>query len=209
MFEKEIDISAKIHPLLAKRWSGVSYDPRRAVKDQDIRSLAEAARWAPSCFGDQPWRYIIFNKYSNKAAWQEAYECLTDGNKSWALHSPLLIITCHDSLFSQNDKPNGWGAYDTGAASMGICLQAASMNLMTHQMAGFMPDKARESFSIPDRYTPIAMMTVGYQLPKQRIPEEFQARETAARARNPLDQHFFVNTWGEGISLAETQRKLK
>ena len=62
MIKKEIDTSENIHEIIATRWSGVSYDPARTVSEENLLSIMEAARWAPSCFGDQPWRYIVCNR---------------------------------------------------------------------------------------------------------------------------------------------------
>ena len=199
MIEKEINTSAPIHQLLSKRWSGVAYDSSKNVSDADIRAVAEAARWAPSCFGDEPWRYLICNKNNNPEAWQKSFNCIAEGNQPWSQHAPVLIIACHDTLLSKNDKANNWGQYDTGAASISMCLQASELGLMTHQMAGFKPDQARESFNIPERYKPIAIISLGYQLPKHEIPEAFKQREMTPRSRKPIEQRFFANTWGEGL----------
>lgn len=199
MINKSIDVSAPIEPLLAQRYSGVSYDPERMVTSSDLRKLAEAGRWAPSCFGDQPWRYLLCSKSNNRPAWDKAYACLNEKNQEWCQHAPLLVVICHDTLFVHNDKPNIHGAYDTGAASMSICIQATALGLMTHQMAGFSTDKARELFAIPERYKPIAMMAAGYQLDEAQLPEQFRERELKPRARSPLDSRFFGGEWGKGI----------
>ncbi len=199
MFSKTIDSKAPIHPLLESRWSGIAYDPDRAVQRQDLISLMEAARWSPSCFGDQPWRYLIFDRFQDEASWLKALACLSEKNQSWAGKAPVLLITCHDTVFSRNDKANAHGRYDTGAASMSICVQASALGLMTHQMAGFSADQARESFAIPERYLPVAMMAIGYQLPPDKVPEAFREKEFSNRARNPLSQNFFLGQWGKGL----------
>jgi len=199
MFEKSADTSAPVNPLILSRWSGVAYDPDRAVATNDLRALAEAARWAPSCFGDQPWRVLFCSKSADDSAWQQAFDCLAEGNQPWCQYAPVLAIVCADTQFSKNDNPNDWGPYDTGAAAISICLQAAELGLMTHQMAGFSPDKARKTFSIPARYKPMAMMTIGYQLPKDNLPAAFAERELKPRQRNPLREHFFLGAWEKGI----------
>jgi len=199
MISKTIDTSAPIHDLLAQRWSGVSYDPARAVDPEDLLKLAEAARWAPSCFGDQPWRFLICSKQQQPEAWQKALGCLSEGNQPWCQHAPVLIIACCDTLFVHNDKPNAYGPYDTGAAALSICLQAAALGLMTHQMAGFSADKVRGEFAIPERYRVLSMMTAGYQLPEATLPEKFRERELKPRARSPLASRFFAGSWGEGF----------
>jgi nitroreductase len=199
MIGKSIDLSIPIQPLLAERYSGVCYDPARPVSESDLRALAEAARWSPSCFGDQPWRYLICSKPHKPAAWDKAFAALNEKNQQWCQHAPVLVVVCHDTLFVHNDKPNMHAAYDTGAASMSLCVQATALGLMTHQMAGFSADKARELFAIPERYTPIAMMSVGYQLPEENLPEQYRERELKPRARSPLDSRFFGGEWGEGL----------
>lgn len=199
MIPKTLDLSAPIMTAFAQRYSGVCFDPDRPLSDEQLLSLAEAARWAPSCFGDQPWRYLICDRHRDPEAWQRAWDCLAEGNQPWCRLAPVLLITCADTRFTRNDKPNRFGGHDTGAASFGLCLQAASMGLMTHQMGGFDTDKARASFAIPERFEPMAMMALGYQLPEERLPEEFRNRELAPRQRNPLEQHFFLGNWGKGL----------
>lgn len=195
MFDKKIDTQAPIHELIAKRWSGRAYDPDNTLSREQIISLIEAARWAPSCYGDQPWRYLVFDKSTNQDVWQQALDCLGEGNREWAQYAPLLLLACADSILSKNGKPNRWGQYDTGAASMNICLQATAMGLMTHQMGGFDADKTREYFSIPEQYMPMAMITVGYQLAENKIEGELREREYQARNRNELASNFFEGKW--------------
>jgi len=184
-----------IHELLANRWSGRAYDAGKAVSQEQVVSLLEAARWAPSCFGDQPWRYVFCNKADNMQAWQAAFDCLVPGNQGWAVNAPVLLLICADTLFGHNDKPNKWAAYDTGAATENLCLQATALGLMAHQMGGFDADKARATFNVPERYQILAMVTVGYQAAIEGLSEEDKAREVAARSRKPLDELFFNGLW--------------
>lgn len=197
MFKKDIDSSAPINELIANRWSGLSFDAGRAVSDDDLLSLLEAARWAPSCFGDQPWRFIVCNKNRNPDAWQKLFDCLGEKNQAWCANVPVLISVCHDTQFSQNGNPNGLAAYDTGAASVSLCLQAAALGIMTHQMAGFSADLLREKFAVPERYKPIAVIAVGYQLPENQLIKDFNERELAPRKRNELGRNFFMGAWQE------------
>lgn len=195
MFRKALDSSAEIHDLIASRWSGVSFDADRPVTDEQLQALMEAARWAPSCFGDQPWRYLVCRKDSHPQGWQKIYDSLTEKNQAWCQHVPLLIIACHDTEFSHNGNPNKYGPYDTGAASLSMCLQARALGLMSHQMGGFSADQIRDSFAVPDRFTPIAAIAIGYQLAEDKIPQEFKERELAPRKRNSLEDHFFLGAW--------------
>jgi nitroreductase len=199
MFNKKIETKAEIHELIASRWSGRAYDSGKMVSRDQITSLIEAARWAPSCYGDQPWRFIIFDRSTNDASWEKALDCLAEGNRAWAKDAPLLLLSCADSVLSQNGNPNRWGQYDTGAATENLCLQAAALGLMVHQMGGFDTDKTRELFNIPEQFTPMAMMTVGYQLEEDKIPDDMKEREYGERARNTLDENFFECTWEEPV----------
>jgi nitroreductase len=184
-----------IHELLANRWSGRAYDAAKAVSQEQVVSLLEAARWAPSCFGDQPWRYVFCNKADNMQAWQAAFDCLVPGNQGWAVNAPVLLLICADTLFGHNDKPNKWAAYDTGAATENLCLQATALGLMAHQMGGFDADKARATFKVPERYQILAMVTVGYQAAVESLSGEVKERELAARSRKPLEELFFNGVW--------------
>lgn len=199
MFAKPIDSSAPIHELLQKRWSGRAYDSVRDVSDEILQSVMEAGRWAPSCFNEQPWRFVFCRKSSNPNAWQKAFDCLWPLNQGWCQAAPVLVITCAKTQFTHNGEPNSWAIYDAGAAALSISLQTAALGLMAHQMAGFDPQKARDSFAIPDLFVPVAMMAIGYQLPAEAVPEALCEKEMAPRQRNPLSQHFFAGAWDKAL----------
>jgi nitroreductase len=188
-----------IDTTLANRWSGRAYDAAKGVTHAQVITLLEAARWAPSCFGDQPWRFIVWNKGSDAASWQQAFDCLVPGNQDWVKNSPLLLLICADTLFGQNQMSNRWAQYDTGAAAENLCLQAASMGLMAHQMGGFDADKTRKEFNIPEQYTLMAMVAVGYPADIATLAGEALAKETAERVRKPLSDLFFDAAWGNSI----------
>lgn len=189
----------KIDETIAKRWSGRAYDAAKPVTQTQIIALLEAARWAPSCFGDQPWRFIVWDKNTDAAAWQQAFDCLVPANQTWAKDAPVLVLTCADTLFSHNQKPNRFAQYDTGAATENLCLEAAHQGLMAHQMGGFMADQVQAAFNIPAQYTPMAMLTVGYQADIASLEGDVLSRETAARTRKPLGELFFNSAWGKAI----------
>jgi nitroreductase len=173
-----------LHDIIANRWSGRAYDASKPVSKEQIISLLEAARWAPSCFGDEPWRYVVCNKTDNMQAWQAAFDCL---------------LICADTVFRANGKPNKWAPYDTGAATENLCLQAAASGLMAHQMGGFDADKARASFKVPERFQILPMVTVGYQAPVESLSDEVKERELATRNRQPLGELFFDGAWEKPI----------
>lgn len=197
--QKPATTEQPIHDLIANRWSGRAYDASKPVTAAQLISLLEAARWAPSCFGDQPWRYVVCNKATNIQAWQAAYDSLVPANQSWAVNAPVLLLICADTLFSHNQKANKWGPYDTGAATENLCLQATALGLMAHQMGGFDADKARAAFNVPERYLILPMVAVGYQAAAESLSEELKERELAARTRKPLGELFFNGTWDTPI----------
>lgn len=199
MLKKSIDTSAPIHSLFSQRWSGICFDPDRPVPHELLLSVAEAARWAPSCFGDEPWRFLVCSKTENLAAWDRAWTCLTESNQAWCRYAPVLIITCTNTVLKRNGKPNAYHAYDSGAAAVSLCLQAASLGIMTHQMGGFSADRASELFAIHEDFRPLAMMALGYQLPPERLPTDWRERETRPRQRQPLQEQFFAGEWGKGL----------
>jgi len=197
MLEKPADSAAPLAEPIARRWSGRAFDPERGLSRQQRLALLEAARWAPSCYGAQPWRYLVCEREQQATAWEAALGCLSEGNRSWAKQAPLLLLAVADSRFEHNDEANRWGQYDTGAASVSLCLQATALGLMAHQMGGFDAERARAVFTIPARYTPMAMIAVGHPLPRQRIPETLRERETAPRQRAPLGLRFFAGQWDQ------------
>ena len=201
MFDKKIDVNTPIHELISARWSGRAYDSDKMLSRSEIISLLEAARWAPSCSGIQPWRFIVCDKSSNENSWRKALECLSPGNQDWAKNAPLLLLSCADTM-GQNNNINRWGEHDTGAASENLSLQATALGLMVHQMGGFSVEKAINHFNIPERYIPMAMISVGYQLAEDKIPENMREREYSDRTRNSLDINFFEGTWNEPVHLS-------
>jgi nitroreductase len=197
--KKPAKTQESIDDIIANRWSPVGFDMNKTLTQAQIVSLLEAARWAPSCFGDQPWRFIVSDKASHQAAWQKAYECLVPGNQKWAENAPLLVLVCTDTQFSHNDKPNRWAGYDAGAAAVSLCLQATSMGLVTHQMGGFDVAKARDVFAIPEQYDLMSMIAVGYGVDVETLPDDLKERQMKERSRHPLGQIFFNGVWNKPI----------
>ena len=200
MFNKGTDTKAPLHDLIARRWSGRAFDPKRLVSREHIIALLEAARWSPSCFGAEPWNYIVCDKSHNTDAWHKAFACLAEGNQTWAAHAPVLILALSNTQFGHNEQPNRWAQYDTGAATMSLCLQATAIDLMVHQMGGFDADQSCTAFAVPEHSVPMSMIAVGYQLPEDEIVGEIREREYAERRRSPLQDSFFDGTWGKPIS---------
>jgi len=200
MQDRLAQTSKPIHDLLARRWSPRAFDPNRPVSRDQLKVLLEAGRWAPSCNGDEPWRYLIWDKGRDPAGWQKAYDCLSENNKKWVKNVPLLMLSCAGSNFEATGKPNRWTQHDTGAASVSMALQAVAMGLVVHQMGGWDVEKARAAFAIPADYTPMAMIAVGYQATPDILDEETKAKELRPRARKSIAERFFEGGWGKGVT---------
>lgn len=202
MIQKPAETQEKVHELIQTRWSPRAFDVNKPVSRHDLIALLEAARWAPSCFNDQPWRFIVCDKGSNEIAWQNAFSTLVEKNQRWAKNAPVLILVVAMDNFNHNGQPNGWGSYDTGAAATSLCLQATALCLCTHQMGGFSVEKAREVFKIPADCQPKAMVAIGYQAEVDSLDDDFRAMELAARSRTPIEDKFFDGAWGKGMRVA-------
>ena len=201
MLDKPAVTNVPIHDLLTRRWSSRAFDAGRPVSREQLAVLLEAARWAPSCNGDEPWRYLMWDKSRDAAGWQKAFECLSENNQKWVKNVPLLMLSCAGSAFGATGKPNRWTQHDTGAASVSLALQATVLGLMVHQMGGYDADKARAAFEIPAEYTPMAMVAIGYQTDPGILDDETKAKELRPRARKPIAECFFEGGWGKGVVL--------
>lgn len=200
MLEKPAQASRPIHDLFVRRWSTRAFDLKRTVSREQLITLLEAARWAPSCNGDEPWRYLVWDRGRDPEGFQKAFDCLSENNRKWVKNVPLLMLSCAGSNFAATGKPNRWTQHDTGAASVSMALQAVAMGLAVHQMGGYDAEKARAAFNIPAEYMPMAMVAVGYQAAPDVLDEETKKKELAPRARKPLAEKFFEGGWGKGVT---------
>lgn len=189
--------SVPINDLVARRWSPRAFDATKGVSSAQQTALFEAARWAPSCNGVEPWRFLYWNRADDAAGWQQAFDCLTDNNRKWCLNVPLLILACAGSVFEHNGKPNRWAQHDTGMAALSLTLEAVAQGLVAHQMGGYDSVKVRTAFVIPEDFTPMAMIAVGHQAAPETIAdEETRQKELKARGRKPLTERFYGGRWG-------------
>jgi len=184
-----------VHPLIRDRWSPRAYADR-PVSEATLRSLFEAARWAPSAFNEPPWRFIVANK-SNPERHAKLLSTLADANQTWAVKAPVLAISVASTTFSRNGKPNRHALHDVGLASAQLTLQATALDLSVHMMAGFDAAKAREVYGIPEGFEPVAAIAIGYAGEPAGLPEGLREREGAPRVRHPQDASVFAEAWGQ------------
>lgn len=188
-----------IHELLANRWSPYSFDDR-PVSNDDLRSLFEAARWAPSSYNEQPWRFIVATK-DESADYERIVSCLVEGNKAWAQHAPVLAIGVIAKIFKRNGKPNTAAEHDLGLAVANLTVEATSRSLCVHQMIGILPDQARDLFGFPNNFVALTGIAIGYIGKGNEVSEEISQRDLKRRLRKPLGEMVFGSKWGQSSDI--------
>jgi len=191
--EKPAPVDHPVHDLVQRRWSPRAFSPE-PVSQADLLSVLEAARWAASCYNDQPWSFLVGRKEDD--TWRGIHDCLVEGNRLWAREAPVLMLSMAHEHFVTTGKPNRHAQYDTGQAVSALALQATALGLFVHQMAGFDAEAARKTFSIPPAHTPMAAIALGHAGDPDRLPEKLAERERAPRDRVPVETFAFAGAWG-------------
>ncbi|OTP74842.1 nitroreductase family protein [Caballeronia sordidicola] len=197
MTEKIAPTEVAIDPLLAGRWSPRAIS-NKAVSREQLHSLLEAARWAPSSYNMQPWRFVVFDRSHDQAAFDKAFATLVPFNQGWNADVPVLVCVLAKTLTSKGEV-NRTAPYDTGAAAFSLALQAHSVGLVAHQMSGFDTNAFRETFSPPDDVEVIAMIAVGHPGDPATLDDALRERELAPRARVALSEIAFDGAWGKAF----------
>lgn len=173
------------HPIeliFVKRWS-----PRamtgEAVADAELNTLLEAARWAPSTYNEQEWRFLYAKRDTEH--WRTFFDLLVDDNQAWCDTAGALFVIASHKVFERNGKPNPVHTFDSGAAFENFALQGAAMGLVVHGMAGFNRSKAQSDLNIPDDYEVEAMIAVGRPGDVNDLSEELKERESPS-GRKPV-----------------------
>jgi nitroreductase len=175
----------EIHELITRRWSPVAFDSKPVDYDS-IHLLFEAASWAPSGNNGQPWRFIFATK--EMPEYTSLLELLNKDNQVWASTAPLLVLSLAQVISTHKNRPNRLAFYEAGMAVSNLLLQATSMDLFVHQMAGYDVEKAKETLVIPTRYEPAAMMAIGYKGDPGQLPPKVAAREKRERTRMEISK---------------------
>jgi nitroreductase len=182
------EFESPVLDVIRKRRSQRAYSDR-PIEVEKIRSLFEAARWAPSSRNDQPWTYIYATK-DQPGLWTKLFELLNPTNQVWAKDAPLLVLSLARKTFSMNGRTNESATYDLGAANAFLALQATELGLNLHQMGGYDHQKAFDDLNIPDSYGLGVMMAIGYHGDPSRLSVDLLQREIAPRYR--IRQEDFV-----------------
>jgi nitroreductase len=197
--EKAATAKHRIEELIARRWSPRAF-LERAVEPDKLKSLFEAARWAPSSNNEQPWRFLAATK-DTRPDYDRLLGCLSEGNAKWAFRAPLLMLSVASLFFEDDGKPNRHALHDTGMAVENLVLQATALGLQAHQMAGYDMERARRDCQIPSGFEPVAMIAMGYPGDPAMLPEYLRERELKPRERQPIVDFVFSASWGRPSSL--------
>jgi len=190
-----------VHELIRERWSPRAFADKPVPQDV-LRSIFEAARWAPSSNNEQPWAYIVATK-EHKENFEKMLSVLVEFNAGWAKSASVVALAVARLTFAKNNTPNRNAQYDTGAASALLSMEATAHGLAVHQMAGFDPEKARQVFGIPPGWEPIAALAIGYQGDPASLSPPLKDREIAPRTRKPIAEFVMAGQWGHTAPFAK------
>jgi nitroreductase len=171
-----------VESIFLRRWSprAMTGEP---LKDDELLRLFEAARWAPSTYNEQEWRFLYARNGSKE--WATHFGLLMEANQVWCAKASVLVVVLARRTFTMNNKPNPVHVFDTGAAFENLALQGAAMSLVVHGMAGFDRDKARRELGVPDDYGVEAMIAIGKPGNVEDLPPALREREVPT-GRKPV-----------------------
>lgn len=173
-----------ISSFILNRWSPRAMSGEPITKDE-LFTLFEAARWAPSCYNNQPWIFIY--GMQGTEAWKTLHALQVPFNQEWTQKSSALVLVVSKNNFYHNDKPAVTHSFDTGAAWMALALEGHMKGLVVHGMQGFDYEKAKTKLHIPRDYTVEAMIAIGRPAPKETLSPELQAKEVLSTRRPVTD----------------------
>lgn len=178
------ETSTPVNEIIATRRSPRSFDSDAVLSDVDLRALLEAARWAPSAFNGQPWRYFVGKRGDEVFA--QILSSLGEFNQKWAINASALILVASTTVKGDGSAHNEY-LYDCGLSVGQLTIEAHDRGLIVHQMAGFDKDTAQQSVEMDESLVPVIVMAVGRQDVPEKLPAPLQEREIAKRERLPLE----------------------
>ena len=176
-----------VEPMLYQRWSPRAMSGEALTRDE-IMTLFEAARWAPSSYNAQNWRLLYAIRASEH--WDRFFELIGEGNRSWVKNAGMLIVLVSRSTFEHNDNPARTHSFDSGSAWQNLALQSAAMGLVAHALQGFDYERAKTELRVPDGYTVEVMIAVGRPGEIEDLPEGPRGMEKP-NTRKPVSEIAF------------------
>jgi nitroreductase len=194
--QTERKVNYGIAPLLIHRWSPRSMTGEPLL-DEELFPLFEAARWAPSSFNSQLWRFVIARR-QNRQEFERFWSLLTPGNQVWSKNAAVLVVVASRTLFEHNNKPSVTHSFDAGAAWENLALEATRRELVAHAMEGFDYERAKTELSIPNDFDVNAMIAIGRRAPLENLPDKYHGMERPS-PRRPLHEIVFEGAFGRQI----------
>lgn len=195
MADSERAVTRPVDPLFPERWSPRAFDAS-AMPQDDLDTLFDAARWAPSAFNYQPWRFLYAHR--DTADWDRFLGPLIPFNRDWVKNASVLVYVLSDTVSaapgSDDYKPSHSHSFDAGAAWAILALQATRLGYHTHGMTGVDFDAARAELGVPDRFRIEAAVAIGRQADKSILPEPLQAQEKKS-GRKPIGDFAFAGNF--------------
>ncbi len=190
MENKKANTLYPINVLSAHRWSTRAFSAQ-TLELKQVLNLIEAARWAPSAYNEQPWRFVVGLR--GDATFEKILSTMVEFNVSWAKDAAVLVLNIYKKTYTHNDKPNITAAFDLGQAVMAYCLEAQHQSLYTHQIGGFDAEKANELLVTDNDYTALTVTAIGHIGNSKDLPEDLQKAETQSRSRNDMNTLVFTD----------------
>jgi nitroreductase len=182
--QKKADTSVPIHPILESRWSPRAFDGQATISTEEMTALLEAARWAPSSYNFQPWRFIISRQGDDN--FKKICSTLSGFNQVWAPTASALVAVIVEQKTEGHIYPP-IALFDTGLAVSQLTVEAHHRGLIVHQMIGFDKEKMNATFDISGQRDCIVILAIGRQGPAENLPEgQAREREVLPRERNQL-----------------------
>lgn len=188
--------SVPIHPPLASRWSPRAFDPDATLDSEALVALLEAARWAATWGHREPVRFLVGIRGDDTFG---ALAGLLKRGNSYAHAASALILVCTDE--GDDDRTARYASLDAGAGIAQLTVEAVARGLITHPMAGFDAEGARDTFGIPAPVRPLAIVAVGTLGDYTHADEAILERDSRPRGRLPLDEIAFTGHWGTPMPL--------
>lgn len=176
-----------IDPQFIQRWSPRAFSAE-AIAEETLLSFFEAARWAPSSFNSQPWRFLYARR--DTPNWQRYLDLLSEFNRGWAQSASALVILLSKTTLasaSGEERPALSHSFDSGAAWAQLALQASLSGWHAHGIAGFDKELTRQALGVPEGFAVQIAVAIGKPGDKSILPESLQARETPS-PRRPLSE---------------------
>lgn len=180
---------APILDVLSQRWSTRAYDSAAPIDEEALRAALEAARWSPSAYNNQPWRFIVARR--GTATHAKVVETLVEFNQAWAAPAGALVVFVAET--SRDGRELVSAFYDLGQAAAHFTVQAHSNGLYTHQLTGFDADALSAAFGLDAALRPFSVMAVGAHGTIDDAPDFAREGETAPRVRRPIDESLLAN----------------